>query len=180
MHPKLISSNLISEQEKRRRLEEIKLRQHRLMSEMNEAQQTAPAHIDHIMKSGFTMSDLKGMRNFGDDAAEADEILRSNPQRPPRKGSLTQNGYETMDSNSRMHRSVSAINVDPYQSQESTLEDKDKKRGRSPFKFFKKSRDASKESKFKSKSKSPDSRRSTPSLFCDSKNISQRVFFRSF
>lgn len=166
-HPNA-NGNKFSEQEKRRRLEEIKIRQHRLMSEMNEAQSTAPAHIDHIMKSGFTMNDLKGMnRNFSEDAVEADEMLRPNPLRPPRKGSLTRNGYDSMEMNGTMQRSASALNMERYQSQDSTLDDKEKKRGRSPFKFFKKSRSQSKD-KLKSKSKSPDSRRSMCSLFCDS------------
>lgn len=154
-----ISKNIsqFSEQEKRRRWEEIKIRQHRLMSEMVEAQSSAPAHIDHIMKSGFTMNDIKGLhRNFSEDLAEADEqMLRPNPQRPPRKGSLTQNGYDSMDMNNKMQRSISALNMERYQSEEGTLDDKaEKKRGRSPFRFFKKNRDPSKD---KTKSKSPDS-----------------------
>lgn len=133
------------------------MRQHRLMSEMSEAQSAAPAHIDHIMKSGFTMNDLKGLnRNFTEDPAEADEMMRSNPQRPPRRGSLTQNGYGSMDMNMKMPRSSSALNMERYQSEEGTLDDKqEKKRGRSPFNFFRKSRDQSKD-KLKSKSKSPD------------------------
>jgi hypothetical protein len=40
-----------------RRWQEIKIRQHRLLAE---ADQTQPAHIEQIMKSGFTMSDIKG------------------------------------------------------------------------------------------------------------------------
>lgn len=128
------------------------------MSEMVDAQSSAPAHIDHIMKSGFTMNDLKGLhRNFPEDAAEADDhMLRANPPRPPRKGSLTRNGYDSMDSNNKMQRSASALNMERYQSEDRQLDDKaDKKRGRSPFRFFKKSRDQSKD---KTKSKSPESR----------------------
>ena len=48
---------LHSEAEKVRRWQEIKIRQHRLLAE---ADQTQPAHIEQIMKSGFTMSDIKG------------------------------------------------------------------------------------------------------------------------
>lgn len=123
---------------------------------MGDSQSTAPAHIDHIMKSGFTMNDIKGLhRNFSEDPAEADEqMLRPNPQRPPRKGSLTQNGYDSMDM-IKMQRSMSALDVERYQSEDGTLEDKaDKKRSRSPFRFFKKNRSQSKD---KAKSKSPDS-----------------------
>lgn len=156
-----VNSINFSEQEKRRRWEEIKIRQHRLMSEMSEAQSAAPAHIDHIMKSGFTMNDIKGLhRNYGDDAAEADEQMsRASPTRPPRRGSLTQNGYGSMDMNQKMQRSTSALNMEPrYQSEDGILDEKEeKKRGRSPFRFFKKSRDQSKD-KLKSKSKSPESR----------------------
>lgn len=127
------------------------------MSEMVDASSSAPAHIDHIMKSGFTMNDIKGLhRNYNEDAAEADEqMLRANPQRPPRRGSLTQNGYDSMDLNIKMQRSSSALNMERYQSEDGTLDDKaEKKRGRSPFRFFKKNRDQSKD---KTKSKSPDS-----------------------
>lgn len=147
-----------SEQEKRRRWDEIKLRQSRLMSEMNDSQSEAPAHMDHIMKSGFTMNDLKGLnRNFGDDGAEADDMLRANPQRPPRKTSLTQNGYDSAELNVQMQRSASALNIERYQPEDGGPVDDggDKKRSRSPFKFFKSKRSQSKD-KFKSKSKSPD------------------------
>jgi hypothetical protein len=48
---------LHSEAEKMRRWQEIKIRQHRLLAE---ADHTQPAHIEQIMKSGFTMSDIKG------------------------------------------------------------------------------------------------------------------------
>ena len=48
-----------SEAEKNRRWIEIKERQQILMKEAVEAQM--PAHIDQIMRSGFTISDIKGM-----------------------------------------------------------------------------------------------------------------------
>ena len=48
---------LHSETEKVRRWQEIKIRQHRLLAEVDQSQ---PAHIEQIMKSGFTMSDIKG------------------------------------------------------------------------------------------------------------------------
>ena len=48
---------LHSEAEKVRRWQEIKIRQHRLLAEVDQSQ---PAHIEQIMKSGFTMSDIKG------------------------------------------------------------------------------------------------------------------------
>lgn len=54
-----------------------------------------------MIKSGFSMSDIKGLhRNYSEDAAEADELLKPEqltpkkgrqPSRPPRKGSLTRN-----------------------------------------------------------------------------------------
>lgn len=47
-----------SEEEKMRRWQEIKVRQHRLRAEVDN--QTTPAHIEQIMKSGFSMSDIKG------------------------------------------------------------------------------------------------------------------------
>lgn len=137
-----------------RRWDEIRIRQHRLMAEVES--QSTPAHIDHIMKSGFTMSDIKGMhRTYSEDAAEADEqMLRTSPSRPPRKGSMTRGGY---DEQGDMQRSTSALDMNAYQTAEDLGEDgkDDKKRGRSPFRFFKKNRDQSKD---KLKSKSPDAK----------------------
>lgn len=151
------------EQEKARRWNEIRLRQHRLMAEA-EAQQQTPAHIDHIIKSGFTMGDIKGMsRTYGEDAAEADEQMMrptqsgGSPSRPMRKGSMAlRTGYEADDG--MMDRSTSALDLGDYQTAEQLEEAggaDDKKRGRSPFRFFKKSRDQSKD---KMKSRSPDTK----------------------
>lgn len=55
--PVICHSNFISEEEKMRRWQEIRIRQHRLKIE---ADQSTPAHIEQIMKSGFSMSDIKG------------------------------------------------------------------------------------------------------------------------
>lgn len=135
------------------------MRQHRLIAEVES--QSTPAHIDHIMKSGFTMNDIKGLhRTYNEDGAEADEqMMRLNPSRPPRKGSLSRGSpsYDmssTLDLDSKMERSTSALDMERYQLD--MPDDKaEKKRGRSPFKFFKKSRDQSKD---KHKSKSPTDR----------------------
>lgn len=63
-------------------------------------------NIEHMIKSGFSMSDIKGLhRNYSEDAVEADEMLKperqispkmskKNPNRPPRKGSLTRNASQ--------------------------------------------------------------------------------------
>lgn len=82
--PVSCQTNFIDEKEKSRRWEEIRLRQHRILAEV---EHTTPAHINHIMQSGFTMNDIKGLhRNYSEDAVEADEVLR--PSRPSRKGIL--------------------------------------------------------------------------------------------
>lgn len=47
-----------SESEKARRWQEIKIRQHRLLTE---TEQPTPAHLEQIMKSGFSLSDIKGL-----------------------------------------------------------------------------------------------------------------------
>lgn len=114
--------------------------------------QTGPTHIDHIMKSGFTMNDIKGLHRYGEEAPEADEQMSQlNPSRPPRKGSMSR-GSPTFD---MMSRSASALDIDGYNFD--PQDDKaEKKRGRSPFKFFtRKSRERSKD---KNKSKSPPDR----------------------
>lgn len=60
--PVICQSTFISESEKLRRWQEIKMRQNRLLSEqVEQAQQAAPsAQIEQIMRSGFSMSDIKG------------------------------------------------------------------------------------------------------------------------
>lgn len=82
-----------------RRWQEIKIRQHRLRAE---ADNITPAHIEQIMKSGFSLTDIKGLhRNYSEDAVESDEVMKTHsttnkstksmPSRPPRKGSLSRN-----------------------------------------------------------------------------------------
>lgn len=97
------------------RWQEIKVRQHRLKMEAEQTNVQPVAHIEQIMKSGFSMSDIKGRyvvwgspvisylieivglhRNYSEDAVEADEVMKRNqrtnktmPARPPRKGSLS-------------------------------------------------------------------------------------------
>lgn len=118
---------------------------------MSEVEHATPAHIDHIMKSGFTMNDIKGLhRNYSEDAVESDEMMR--PSRPPRKTSLSRpNGTNldmlSVDPNDQMVRSSSELDMARYG------DDDKKKRGRSPFRFFGKKRDQSKD---KIASKSPD------------------------
>lgn len=151
--PVTCQTNFIGEDEKIRRWEEIKLRQHRLVAEV-EAAQAQPAHIDHIMKSGFTINDIKGLHRQFEDGVEADEqMMHLNPSRPPRKGSLSR-GSPTFDMMSSMGQSSSVLDMDVY-NLDVADEKEEKKRGRSPFKFFKKNRDQSKD---KHKSKSPPDR----------------------
>lgn len=150
--PVTCMGEFISEQEKARRWEEIKIRQYRLMREAQEAaalqQQTqSQAHMDHMLKGGFNMNDIKGLtRNFDDHTEpEAEHMMRGGPSRPPRKGSLTRNITFETDMTAaldEMQRSTSVLDMNGLGDD---LDDK-KKRGRSPFKFFsKKSRDQSRE-----------------------------------
>ncbi|XP_014249566.1 ryanodine receptor isoform X2 [Cimex lectularius] len=157
--PVICESSFIDETEKMRRWQEIRIRQHRLLAEQ---EQTTPAHIEQIMKSGFSMSDIKGLqRGYSEDAVEADEVigpssspmmkskLKSTPSRPPRKGSLSRqedmthlNG--TLESGlGAMNRSTSELDFNRYNGEISDGKDDKKKRGRSPFRFFSRKRDAS-------------------------------------
>ncbi|XP_017148742.1 ryanodine receptor isoform X8 [Drosophila miranda] len=149
--PVTCMGEFISEQEKARRWEEIKIRQYRLMREAQAAAaqvqnaQTA-AHMDHMLTGGFNMNDIKGLTrgNFDDHAeAEAEHMMR--PPRTPRKGSLTRNITFESDMSAaldEMQRSTSVLDMNGLGEE---IDDK-KKRGRSPFKFFsKKSRDQSRE-----------------------------------
>lgn len=144
-----------SEQEKTRRWDEIRIRQHRLISDV---ETLIPANIENIMKSGFTMNDIKGLhRNYSEDAAE-DEQMRGGgggPRPPPRKGSLSRPGAAfdppTLQVNGAgLQRSSSALDMSRQSRQvdkrrAAPEEDTKGKRGRSPFRFFGKKRDQSKE-----------------------------------
>lgn len=153
--PVTCQSDFISEQEKARRWEEIKIRQHRLIAEVEAQSQPSPAHIEHIMKSGFTMSDIKGLRP--EDAGEYEDPMQLSPSKPPRKGSVGR-GSPSYDMLASMDRSASTMDLDVDTYQEGQDDKGDKKRGRSPFKFFKRGRDQSKDGKDKHKSKSPPDR----------------------
>ncbi|KAL0274261.1 UNVERIFIED_CONTAM: hypothetical protein PYX00_006731 [Menopon gallinae] len=148
--PVICQSNLIDEEEKMRRWQEIKMRQRRLLADQ---EQTAPAaHIEQIMKSGFSMSDIKGLqRGYSEDAVEADEMLLKpeigqksrRPSRPPRKGSLSRyddNTLSPMDALSQdKNRSTSELDLNKFNG-----DAKDKKsRGKSPFRFFSRKKDHS-------------------------------------
>lgn len=150
--PVTCRTDFITEQEKARRWEEIKIRQHRLLA--NAEAHAQPAHIDHIIKSGFTMGDIKSMRQ-SDEVDEYADTMQLSPSKPPRKGSVGR-GSPSYDMLGSMERSASTMDLDPDAYQIDGQDDKgDKKRGRSPFKFFKRGRDQSKE---KPKSKSPPDR----------------------
>lgn len=144
--PVTCGSEFISEIEKARRWEEIKIRQYRLMREAQEiAQQQTSAHMDHMLKSGFSMNDIKGLNRNYDDTAEADENMARSPARPPRRPSMTRNiTFESdLGMQEELQRSTSALDMNGID--DGMMDDK-KKRGRSPFKFFsKKSRDQSKD-----------------------------------
>ncbi|XP_046677460.1 LOW QUALITY PROTEIN: ryanodine receptor-like [Homalodisca vitripennis] len=167
--PVICQSTFIDEAEKVRRWQEIKIRQHRLLAE---ADQTTPAHIDQIIKSGFSMSDIKGLhRDYSEDAVEADEMMlnatpstrrKKQPARPPRKGSLSRNEDMPQMMNGtlepgKMNRSTSELDLNRYNAEGQLMQDKDdkKKRGRSPFRFFSRKRDASADERNK-KAKTPE------------------------
>ncbi|CAG9853862.1 unnamed protein product [Phyllotreta striolata] len=157
--PVICHSQFISEDEKRRRWDEIKIRQHRLKAEASD--QGPPAHIENIMRSGFSMSDIKGLHRTYEDNVEPEEVMKqpaSNrksmrmPARPPRKGSLSRNvnGFDDNTTGGMtgrgVQRSNSELNMNRYNELTNGVPEKTddkKKRGRSPFRFFsKKNRDA--------------------------------------
>ncbi|XP_055904496.1 ryanodine receptor isoform X7 [Eupeodes corollae] len=157
--PVTCMSEFISENEKARRWEEIKIRQYRLLIDSQEAMQPQPsqtAHVDHMLKSGFTMNDIKGLNRNYNDNTEAEDNMNG-PSRPPRKGSLTRN--ITFEDGMSDNMRGSATNLDMMNGLDEA--DDKKKRGRSPFKFFsKKSRDQSKD-KVRPRETSPMERRNT-------------------
>lgn len=140
------------------RWEEIRIRQHRLLMEAEHQAQPSGAHMDHIMKSGFTMNDLKGLqRNYSEDGVESDEVMRHGPQRPTRASrraeALSPPGIEI---NGEMHMS------DPENAySDHEMEDDRKKRGRSPFRLFGKKRDQSKDKLKDQRMPEPEPRKGT-------------------
>ncbi|KAH1003553.1 hypothetical protein HUJ04_003457 [Dendroctonus ponderosae] len=141
--PVICHQEFITEEEKMRRWNEIKIRQHRLKVEADQSVTANPAHIENIMRSGFSMTDIKGLhRNYSEDAVESDlnEVMKHQaqqqvqqqilsrmgktmPARPPRKGSLSRtnpsaNGFEdsyTQINGSRgVHRSTSELDMNRY------------------------------------------------------------------
>lgn len=145
------------ENEKVRRWQEIKIRQHRLKVEADQ-QATPNPNIEHMIKSGFSMSDIKGLhRNYSEDAAEADEMLKAEghspklgskrtPSRPPRKGSLPRNAsqydmeHNTLEVHPKGHMQRSTSDLDMHRYQDAGLANNidngdKKKRGRSPFRY---------------------------------------------
>uniref|UniRef100_A0A182MMK6 Ryanodine receptor 3, brain n=1 Tax=Anopheles culicifacies TaxID=139723 RepID=A0A182MMK6_9DIPT len=153
--PVTCANTFITEQEKMRRWEEIRIRQHRLMTEVDHSQ---PAHFDHIMRSGFTMNDIKGLhRNYSEDAAEADEMMRNGPRRPSRhqsRGGLSPPGIEING------EATSDGELNAYSDNELEGGDDRKKRGRSPFRLFGKKRDQSKDKLKDRRTPEPEPRKS--------------------
>nr|XP_049707601.1 ryanodine receptor isoform X15 [Helicoverpa armigera] len=160
--PVICHNEFIDEAEKARRWVEIKDRQQILMKEAVEAQM--PAHIDQIMRSGFTMNDIKGLHYEDNQEELPSSKMKRLPSRPPRKGSVTRGVTIQTYSNLQpgqvngMHRSTSEAEMAKYDlgSQGLAPDDKKDKRGRSPFKFFRSKRGESSDRAKSRKSKTPD------------------------
>ncbi|XP_050555818.1 ryanodine receptor isoform X31 [Spodoptera frugiperda] len=160
--PVICHNEFIDEAEKARRWVEIKERQQILMKEAVEAQM--PAHIDQIMRSGFTMNDIKGLHYEDNQEEVPSSKVKRQPSRPPRKGSMTR-GVSVQNYNNLqpgqvngMHRSTSEAEMAKYElgAQNLSPDDKKDKRGRSPFKFFRSKRGESSDRAKSRKSKTPD------------------------
>lgn len=153
-----------------RRWEEIRIRQHRLMAEAAEHQTSA--HFDHIMKSGFTMNDLKGLqRNYSDDAAEADEGMRNGPQRPSR---VTRRGEGLSPPGIEINGEHMSDGENAYSDNELEGDDR-KKRGRSPFRLFGKKRDQSKDKIKERRTPEPEPRKGAVQQRAVARNATMRT-----
>lgn len=62
--PIICQSSFISETDKMRRWQDIKMRQNRLLQDQMESHVQTSAHMDMIMRSGFSMSDIKGTKSL--------------------------------------------------------------------------------------------------------------------
>ncbi|XP_014216363.1 ryanodine receptor-like [Copidosoma floridanum] len=162
--PIICQSTFITENEKARRWQDIRMHQNRLYHDQAEQHAQPSAHIEQIMRSGFSMSDIKGMtdsqRNYADDGGDMEEIICESPLprgrpplRPPRRGSI---------SGSRNFENTNEEDINDYVGMNGDAKDEKKKRGRSPFrKISFKLREAP---FFSRKVKSPDAKAKTPEL----------------
>ncbi|XP_064490365.1 ryanodine receptor-like isoform X2 [Ornithodoros turicata] len=161
---------LIDELEKEHKWEEIRRRQRRAMAEKENIRH--PANLEHhMLRSGFSMSDVKDLqRGYSEDATEVDDSgmhhlePMSTPQRrrSMRTGTLTKtqsfdtantlqvpdgrpdpnrlraaSSEEALHRVSRNGRSSKAVTPEP--------EGKAKRRGKSPFRFFRGKKDEKEE-----------------------------------
>ncbi|CAG7728856.1 unnamed protein product, partial [Allacma fusca] len=170
------------EEEKARRWQEIRIRQNRLrhsgIHRGNPMEQS-------MLKSGFTMSDIKELqRGYSEDVVESDDMMLTDshddrsrglkrgkstkvpPTKPARSGSISrqlqydQSTGATLDttklprasSEMQLNRSKKdhALTPDPE-----AKEEKKKSRGKSPFRFFSRKREESKE-RAKASSRTPE------------------------
>ena len=155
--PVICHSTFITEVEKQQRWQEIKSRQQRLMMEQQiQMQMNNPsassaaisaAHMEHIMKSGFSMSDIKGLqRNYAEDISETTtgkshkkKLLKSLNRNLHRNFSQY-NVTDENDTSFQPQRVNSDINLSRFEDSNSnylqTKQSDKKKRSKSPFSFF--------------------------------------------
>ena len=158
--PVICNSSFISEGEKMRRWQEIKMKQNRLLADqMEQIQQATPsAHIEQIMRSGFSMSDIKGafenpisikiiylninitvsiglQRNYSEDAVENDEMMKESPLPIQRKKPSRPPRKESISGlrAGAVDQPTNDAEINGYNEMNGDVKDDKKKRGRSPF-----------------------------------------------
>uniref|UniRef100_A0A4D5R9V0 Ryanodine receptor 44F n=1 Tax=Scolopendra viridis TaxID=118503 RepID=A0A4D5R9V0_SCOVI len=144
--PVTCKTELINENEKSRNWQEIRARQRRRKAEMENIRRT-PAQIEQqMLKSGFSISDIKGLqRGYSDETHDTEDRhhLQVDVKHQKRKSISKTQSLDYV-------RSGGLPNGLPDSGDEGAeqnlSDDEDKRRrGKSPFRFFKKQRDQSSE-----------------------------------
>ncbi|CAN7995814.1 unnamed protein product [Ixodes hexagonus] len=170
--PVTCHDQLIEEIEKEQRWEEIRRRQRRAQAEKKSIRH--PANLEHhMLRSGFSMSDVKDLqRGYSEDAAEGDELLHvehrpPTPQQRRRSmhvGTLTKtqsfdaattlqvpdgsrdpNRLRAASSEEALSRIGQQTKGQRSKATTPEPEGKAKRRGKSPFRFFRSKKDEEKE-----------------------------------
>ncbi|XP_076069948.1 ryanodine receptor isoform X2 [Oratosquilla oratoria] len=140
--PVVCNSAFIDETEKEHRWEEVRLRQQRLQLGCS---RPPPSIETSMIESGFSMSDIKDLhRGYHEDGVEADEVIRKSSLKPKmdKTASMDVPLVNGQPEPGKLPKAVSDMDI-VSKDKSPDIPERKKARGKSPFRFFSKKRDAS-------------------------------------
>uniref|UniRef100_T1J5U5 B30.2/SPRY domain-containing protein n=1 Tax=Strigamia maritima TaxID=126957 RepID=T1J5U5_STRMM len=157
--PVIIKPTLISETDKENQWQEVRLRQQKRRAEIEAAARTPDQLQQHMLKSGFTISDISELRRgYNEDGTELEIDGLQVPIEPARRKRVSktksfettnQNGPTPTTPDATRRKLLTSSSVDDMKVDQNHLgvDDDRSRRGRSksPFRFFKKNREVSAE-----------------------------------